>query len=707
MLTTVRMSLRAGMRGAVSITLVLLVFSTFAAACSDPEPPPLPPRATTTPELMPTATPPPLPPTATATPEPTPTATPTPLPPTATATPEPTPTATPTPLPPTATATPEPTPDSMTSEPDAGSVEDFVIMESTTMGDLMAVLSKGEVSCVRDLFGDAIQGVPLANLPDIAYFLLDCLAPESAVSISVAMMASAAGGFSAETRECVTALATEDPVLLGLGEPPEDSPALYGKSLQMSLCLTEEEAAALGESTLEERLGAVLLDPMTARCLLEQLGGEEVLMKLSSGELDESAMPGIFAAAQACGLELGGAPLPPDDILVWQYETGNPGEMVIVSPTLADGVLYAGSYEGFVYALDAATGELLWRFETENDQNLPPEVALVNPPPTVADGIVYVVRAGGELFALDAYTGERLWNDEPVYADSLLSDGIRYMPDLDFDAPSLNVRAIDESSGDLRWEADVPRSSMLPLIFPLTASGQNIYVSDDYQVHALDSTTGRLAWSFDAGDIVQDPPGVSDGVVYLRSYSAAYALDESTGEQLWRYEVDSGGFEDRPPFITDGVWALVDGVDAVQGLDTATGQPLWSYEPDDPDRVIFVSGVSNGMVYVTDDEAFHALDAATGRGVWSLDAGWGLGDVTVVDGVLYANSQDGYLHTFDARTGEPFWSVEIGYHLGGAGRPYLVSGGVVYVGYLSTTWPEGEDVPSSGVYALSVPGSGR
>ena len=483
MLTTVKMSAHASLRGAVSVTLMLLLFATFAAACSDPEP---------------TVTP----------------------------------TATPTPSP---TATPEP-------EPDEGSVEDLVITESTTVGDLMAVLSQGEVSCVSDIFGaDAfgdLQGAPLADLPGSAYFLFDCLAPESAVGISVAMMASAAGGFSAETRACVTALATEDPVLLGIGEPPEDSPALYGRSLQMSLCLTEEEAAALGGSTFEESSDVALLDPMTARCLLEQLGGEEGLMKLSSGELDESAMPGVLAAAQACGLPLGGAPPPPYDILVWQYETGNPDELVIVSPTVADGVVYAGSYEGFVYALNAETGELLWKFETENDQNLPPEVALVNPPPTVADGIVYVERAGGELFALDAHTGERLWNDEPVYADSLLSDGIRYMPDLDLDAPSLNVRAIDEGTGEVRWETEVVLSSELPLIFPLTATGGNVYVSDEFWVHALDSATGKLAWSFDAGDIVDAPPRASDGVVYLRSYSAAYALDESTGEQLWRYDVE-------------------------------------------------------------------------------------------------------------------------------------------------------------------------
>ena len=415
-------------------------------------------------------------------------------------------------------------------------------------------------------------------------------------------------------------------------------------------------------------------------------------MKLSSGELDESAMPAIFAAARACGLELGGAPPPPDDILVWQYETGNQHEGVIVSPTLADGVVYAGSYEGVVYALNAETGELLWRFEA----------GVLNPPPTVAGGVVYLEKAGEGLWGLDASTGEVLWKDETIYEELLLGDGALYIPiwriDGDF---SVNIRAIDDSSGDLRWEADVPRSSELPLIFPLTATGGNVYVSDEFWVHALDLTTGNLAWSFDAGDIVDAPPTASDGVVYLRSYSAAYALDESTGEQLWRYDVEGYGGLGRPPAVADGVWALVDGGDAVQALDAATGQRLWSYEAD---YVSLVSGVANGLVFVTDKEGFHALGAATGKEIWSLGAGWSLGEVTVVDGVLYANSLDGYLHTFDARTGEPFWSVEIGYHLGGPGEPYLVSGGVVYVGYQPTTWVEGEGVPSSGVYAFIAPG---
>ena len=179
-------------------------------------------------------------------------------------------------------------------------------------------------------------------------------------------------------------------------------------------------------------------------------------------------------------------------------------------------------------------------------------------------------------------------------------------------------------------------------------------------------------------------------MVYLRSYAAAYALDESTGEQLWITEVDYGGLPDRPPFISDGVWPLVAN-GALRALDAATGQTLWTFEED---YALFVSGVANGMVFVTGIEAFHALDSATGDEIWSLDDDWNLGEVKEVDGVLYAHSD--YLHTFDARTGDPIWSVQIGGYFSGPGKPYLVSGGVVYVGYR---------LADSGVYAFAAPGN--
>ena len=255
------------LRGAAAFTLILLVLAVFAAACSEPEPTPTP------------------------TPRPTPT---------------PTATATPTPIPPTPTPTPEPAPDTMMPKPEAGSVEDLVITESTTVGDIMAVLSADEVSCLRDAIGagifDTIQGVAIATAPPGTMEALpfECLAPENAIGISIAMMSAEAGGLSAETRSCISALAMENPSVLGIGEPPEDPAALFGTAIQMQLCLTDEEAAAFAANS-----GGELPPPSVMRCVEEELGSLDDFLSIFSGtEPDPEKLLGMFAAAQKCGLEI-------------------------------------------------------------------------------------------------------------------------------------------------------------------------------------------------------------------------------------------------------------------------------------------------------------------------------------------------------------------------------------------------------------------
>ena len=48
--------------------------------------------------------------------------------------------------------------------------------------------------------------------------------------------------------------------------------------------------------------------------------------------------------------------------LVWRYETGGAVESL---PAVANGIVYAGSLDGHLYALDTASGELIWRYNTE------------------------------------------------------------------------------------------------------------------------------------------------------------------------------------------------------------------------------------------------------------------------------------------------------------------------------------------------------
>ena len=384
-------------------------------------------------------------------------------------------------------------------------------------------------------------------------------------------------------------------------------------------------------------------------------------------------------------------PSPPDGSLLWQYSTGNPGELAIVSPTVADGVVYAGSYENTVYALDAQTGDLRWSVETQGDMDVPP----------VVDGAVVFVGDLANDYALDASTGELLWREEssPGSANDLqVSDGAVYIatsPRTD----DFSVRALDAASGEPMWATRMPRSG-LPLFFPLTRAGKHLYVSDDDDVHALDAATGELAWSFrpeawnlPTESVVQAPPTAAGGRVFMMSGYTALALDEATGEPLWSYEPVVTGVRAylRAPVVVEGIWYLA--ADELHALDAATGQQLWSF---DANRAADSPVIAAGRVFVHDlFGSTHALDAANGAPVWSLSRDWQLTSVLVAGGVLYAHSPTGHIHTFDARIGEPIWSVDIGYHW--FRRPFAVSGGVVYMGY------RGAD--DSGVYAFATPGN--
>ena len=83
--------------------------------------------------------------------------------------------------------------------------------------------------------------------------------------------------------------------------------------------------------------------------------------------------------------------------LKWSYTTGG----VDSSPAVANGVVYVGSGDFNVYALNASTGAKLWSYATGNS---------VESSPAVANGVVYVGSADANVYALNASTGAKLWS---------------------------------------------------------------------------------------------------------------------------------------------------------------------------------------------------------------------------------------------------------------------------------------------------------
>ena len=165
-------------------------------------------------------------------------------------------------------------------------------------------------------------------------------------------------------------------------------------------------------------------------------------------------------------------------------------------PPVVDDVVYAGSADQRVYALDAIMGHELWSFATNG---------AVNSTPAVADGVVYVGSNDNHLYALDAATGDMLWSHDTwslgaVHAGRKRRSGL-------FDCPD---RRRAQGGGPERLVRstglDCPAASRPGPEFSLTVAGGLVYVpgTDFGELHALEAATGEIAWDLFSGQRLRE-----------------------------------------------------------------------------------------------------------------------------------------------------------------------------------------------------------
>jgi alcohol dehydrogenase (cytochrome c) len=106
----------------------------------------------------------------------------------------------------------------------------------------------------------------------------------------------------------------------------------------------------------------------------------------------------------------------------WSFQAGVIGLIATpasyafeAAPIVVDGVMYVSGFDGYVWALDAATGRLFWQYRHAVPLDVPLCCGNVNRGVAVANGRVYYASPNAHLLALDAATGRPVW--EKVFAD--------------------------------------------------------------------------------------------------------------------------------------------------------------------------------------------------------------------------------------------------------------------------------------------------
>ncbi len=302
------------------------------------------------------------------------------------------------------------------------------------------------------------------------------------------------------------------------------------------------------------------------------------------------------------------------------------------SPAVHSGVVYIGSYDHNLYALDAESGKFLWKYPTEGG---------VASSPCVHEGRVFFGSADRLLYTLNAETGRLVWtcptqggvwssprvefdhvffgsDDQHLYAVNMYSGRVawkfaaegkvRSSPAISSDTIYVGceggtLHAVD-ISGQLKWRFRARRG-----ITSSPALGKGlVYVgSQDGYVYALDMRSGWVAWRYRTGGPVVSSPAVREDLVFIGSADGdLYALDAESGRVVWRFTTE-GQVSSSPAVAGDAVYfGSVDGM--VYSLDLRTGMLRWRFRTDGP--VLSSPRVVNDVVYIgSDDRYVYALPA--------------------------------------------------------------------------------------------------
>lgn len=185
----------------------------------------------------------------------------------------------------------------------------------------------------------------------------------------------------------------------------------------------------------------------------------------------------------------------------WRFETGGP---VYASAVLVRDLAVVASGDGRLYGIEVATGKERWRFA------LPPSLTAFVQSPLATDGTRVFAGAWDKfLYALDAASGELVWKAQctersfafsPAIGGPVVGEGKVFVPSNDN-----QLHAFDAATGAVLWKA-VGTADKFGYPSPSYADGV-VYTAglgDKGSVYAVSAKDGAILWRSDAGEGIYD-----------------------------------------------------------------------------------------------------------------------------------------------------------------------------------------------------------
>lgn len=355
--------------------------------------------------------------------------------------------------------------------------------------------------------------------------------------------------------------------------------------------------------------------------------------------------------------------------LKWKFETKG---RVVSSPAVAGGIVYFGSYDSTFYAVDAATGALKWKFATGGERRFAarhlhgsePAAEMMPDPwdcylssPVVSNGKVIFGSGDGNIYALDAASGALVWKfktGEVVHASPAVANGRVYIGSWD-----TFFYALDEATGKEAWrfktgdDFDIHNQTGIQSSAAV-ADGMVFFGARDSHLYALNAATGEKKWDYSTkGSWVIASPAVRNGHVFVGTSDTGLMFDfeASTGKLLATTDLKGWPLFSSPALAGDMLY-----VGSMRGdlhaIDLKTHTPAWHFSTDAAKNAAPFTKPDGSLDFgLMFDSAFY--DDGVGGYLKLLALGAFLASPVVVDDVIYIGSTDGNLYAIKVKAGAP------------------------------------------------------
>jgi len=325
--------------------------------------------------------------------------------------------------------------------------------------------------------------------------------------------------------------------------------------------------------------------------------------------------------------------------------------------TRGDGILYVGSMDGKIIAVNAsarsqqlhfpADGEWVYAITTTSQGGL--SCGPVSTPvaiygiPAVDEDLVFIGTYNGKVYALSTLarsqnlnfpqTRDKEWfypkTDEvigSVVGSPVVSDDAIYVT-----SSNGKVYSLHKDFGDQKWESDILANKLWSTPY---IEGDKVYISTfDGHLYALSADDGSITWSFATESKIGfvSSPVVSNGVIFVGSFDRnlhavkvesidgeIYAIDAGNGTQLWSF--DAGSPIVASPLLVDDLLIIACDSGEVYVLKTeATGDDRIVNQLSIGTSIRASLCASGDVVYMRgQDNCLYALDVKQGKETWNF-----------------------------------------------------------------------------------------